>query len=115
MKRLFMIAIGLEMKYCRIIVRFMRLKGLALFLTELPRLLPMNYSLSPSFIWFVCLVISGALASIYGENLALCALSEVRKAGVGGPNLVPVRNTRYVNCSIGLKMMLSETIRNDDS
>lgn len=75
----------------------------------------MNNSLSPSFIWFVCLVISGALASIYGENLALYALSEVRKAEVGGPNLVPVRNTRYVNCSIGLKMMLSETIRNDDS
>ena len=35
MKCLFIIAVGLERKYCQIIVRFMRLKGLALFLTEL--------------------------------------------------------------------------------
>ena len=37
MKCLFIIAIGLEMKYCQIIVRSMRLKGLALFMTELAR------------------------------------------------------------------------------
>lgn len=37
MKCLFIIAIGLEMKYCQIIVRSMRLKGLALFITELAR------------------------------------------------------------------------------
>ena len=85
MKCLFIIAVGLEMKYCQIIVKFMR--GLALF----P---PVKNSLSPSFILFVCLVISGALASIYVENRALCVLLEVRKARVGGPNLVPVRNTR---------------------
>ena len=54
MKRLFMIAIGLEMKYRHIIVRFMRLKGLALFLTELARNTS-NEQLVVSIVYLICL------------------------------------------------------------